>query len=80
MRRLLISFTIITLGLISYSQTNDKNQVDLSCYLFKNKVFQSKKMEGAGGITNGEGIRFGLQYSRLIKNKIWINTGFGFSC
>ena len=61
-----------------HAQTNEKNQVDLSCYLFKNKVFRSKKMEGTGVITNGEGIRFGLQYSRLIKNKIWINTGLGF--
>ena len=78
MRRLLISFTIITLGLISYSQTNEKNQVDLSCYLFKNKVFQSKRLDGVGYVQDGKGIRFGFQYSRLLKEKIWLNTGLGF--
>jgi hypothetical protein len=35
-------------------------------------------MEGAGYADNGEVNRLGLQYSRLIKNKVWINTGLGF--
>jgi hypothetical protein len=41
-------------------------------------VFRFSEIEGAGYADNGEGVRFGLQYSKLINNKIWLNTGFGY--
>ncbi len=35
-------------------------------------------MEGSGYNDTGDGYRFGLQYSRLLTDKIWLNTGFGY--
>lgn len=78
MKRLLISIFILSAVMTSYSQSESTNQFDLSGYIFTNNVFRFSEIEGAGYVDNGEGIRFGLQYSKLIKSKLWINTGFGY--
>ncbi|MDY0076358.1 MAG: outer membrane beta-barrel protein [Bacteroidales bacterium] len=78
MKRLLISAILIALGLISYSQSKHSNQIDLSGSIFRNNVFRYRTMDGGGHTENGDGFRFGLQYSKLITDKIWFNTGFGY--
>ena len=78
MKKLLISILILSAVMTSYSQSESTNQIDLSGYIFTNNVFRFSEIDGVGYADNGEGIRFGLQYSKLIKNKLWINTGFGY--
>jgi len=78
MKQLLIPILFLTFRLTSYSQSELNNQIDLSGYVFTNNVFRFSEIEGVGYAENGEGYRFGLQYSRLISKKIWINTGFGY--
>ena len=78
MKRLLISILILSAVMTSYSQSESTNQIDISGFIFTNNVFRFSEIDGAGYADNGEGMRFGLQYSKLIKSKIWINTGFGY--
>lgn len=78
MKKLLISLIILTVGITTYSQSDNNNQIDLSGYVFINNVFRFSKIVGVGSVDNGEGYRFGIQYSKLITEKIWINTGFGY--
>lgn len=77
MKGLFFFILILTIGLTTYSQ-EQSNEIDLSGYIFTNNVYRFSEIEGAGYADNGEGYRFGLQYSRLIADKFWINTGFGY--
>ncbi|MBA7544034.1 hypothetical protein ES705_36380 [subsurface metagenome] len=75
MKRLIIILVIALLGLVSYPQNGKRNQIDISGSIFFNSVFHFSESNGEESVENGEGYRFGLQYSRLITNKIWINVG-----
>ncbi len=63
MKRLLISVMLLTFGLVAYPQSKQSNQIDLSGSVFRNNVFRFRTMDGGGYTDNGEGYRFGLQYS-----------------
>jgi hypothetical protein len=63
---------------VTFSQTDSKNQIDLSGYLFVNNVFRFSEIEGAGHVDNGEGLRFGINYNRKILDKLWINSGLNY--
>lgn len=78
MKRLLISVIFLSFGFAAYPQSKQFNQIDLSGAFFKNNVFRFRKMDGGGYNDTGDGYRFGLQYSRLLTDKIWLNTGFGY--
>jgi|GEM_PF-1847136 len=78
MKRLLLSVLLLSFGLAAYPQSKQSNQIDLSGYVFVNNVFRFRSMDGGGYNDTGDGYRFGLQYSRLITDKIWINTGIGY--
>lgn len=63
---------------MTFSQTDSKNQIDLSGYLFINNVFRFSEIEGAGYADNGEGLRFGITYNRKISERFWINSGVNY--
>ncbi|MCK5823552.1 MAG: hypothetical protein KAG95_06085 [Bacteroidales bacterium] len=78
MKRFFSLLSLVILSLNTYSQSNNKNQFDLSGCLFTNSVIRFQAVDGFGSAENGEGLRFGIQYSRLIASRISINTGVGY--
>ena len=69
---------VSTPGLNSYSQIRSTVQIDLSGSFFTNEVFRFSEIDGAGYADDGEGLRFGIQFNRMISKKLWINTGLGY--
>ncbi len=79
MRILKLTFILCLLSFASFSQVDSKrNQIDISGSYFKNDVSRFTIIIGGASADDGMGYCFGINYSRKIANKSWINTGIGY--
>lgn len=78
MKQSLIFIFLLTLALNAVSQDSKDQQIDAFGMVFINDVFRFQSVDGAGHVDNGEGYSLGLEYSKRITGKIWINFGFSY--
>ena len=79
MKQLLTFLLCIAFGLKAFSQSQSTNQIDLSGGISISNVYRFLPLEGDAYISSGKAYGFELEYNKLIVNKIWINTGLGYT-
>lgn len=79
MRILKLTLVLCCLSSASFSQVDTKrNQVDILGNYMKNDVTRFPELDGAGSVDNGKGFCLGINYSRKVANKLWINSGINY--
>ena len=79
MRILKLTFILCLLSFASISQVDTKrNQIDILGNYFQNDVARFTELNGVGSVDDGKGYCFGINYSRKVANKLWVNSGINY--
>ena len=79
MRILKLTLIFCFLSSVSFSQIDTKrNQIDVLGNYVQNNVTRFPELDGAGSVEDGKGFCLGINYSRKVANKLWINSGINY--
>jgi len=79
MRKIKLIILLCFLSTTSFSQVDTlKNYFDIFGSFIQNDVARFPELDGAGSVDEGRGFCFGINYSRKLANKLWINSGLNY--
>lgn len=78
MKRVTLTTFLVFIFSMAFSQMEEKNQINLSNNFSVNDVYRFSELTGGGYVENGSATKFGVNYSRKIGKKLWLNLGFNY--